>query len=63
MSRYKYRMGCIKDSRDDRDLTFSIQFRLPDTLPAAVDLKPGCSPIENQLSLGSCTYNAIVGAL
>lgn len=27
-------------------------------LPAAVDLRPWCPPIENQLSLGSCTANA-----
>jgi C1A family cysteine protease len=30
-------------------------------LPAAVDLRPWCSPIENQLSLGSCTAHAGVG--
>ncbi len=30
-------------------------------LPAAVDLRQWCSPIENQLSLGSCTANAAVG--
>ncbi len=31
------------------------------TLPATVDLRAWCSPIENQLSLGSCTANAGVG--
>ncbi|MFZ1983471.1 MAG: C1 family peptidase [Desulfatitalea sp.] len=30
-------------------------------LPSAVDLRPWFSPIENQLSLGSCTANAGVG--
>jgi C1A family cysteine protease len=30
-------------------------------LPASVDLKAWCSPIENQGSLGSCTANAGVG--
>ena len=30
-------------------------------LPASVDLRPWCSPIENQGSLGSCTANAGVG--
>jgi C1A family cysteine protease len=29
--------------------------------PATVDLRPWCSPIENQGSLGSCTANAGVG--
>lgn len=30
-------------------------------LPASVDLRAWCSPIENQASLGSCTANAGVG--
>ena len=32
-------------------------------LPAAVDLKAWCSPIENQGALGSCTANAGVGVV
>ncbi|HHT9111156.1 MAG TPA: C1 family peptidase [Candidatus Brocadiaceae bacterium] len=32
-------------------------------LPASVDLRPWFSPIENQLSLGSCTANAGVGVV
>jgi C1A family cysteine protease len=35
----------------------------PAALPAAVDLRPWFSPIENQGSLGSCTANAGVGIL
>ena len=31
------------------------------SLPASVDLRPWCSPIENQGSLGSCTANAGAG--
>ncbi len=31
------------------------------SLPATVDLRPWCSPIENQLNLGSCTAHAGVG--
>lgn len=31
------------------------------TLPAKVDLRPWCSPIENQENLGSCTAHAGVG--
>ena len=31
------------------------------TVPATVDLRPWCSPIENQESLGSCTAHAGVG--
>jgi C1A family cysteine protease len=32
-------------------------------LPNSVDLRQWCSPIENQLNLGSCTANAGVGLL
>jgi C1A family cysteine protease len=35
----------------------------PVKLAASVDLRAWCSPIENQLSLGSCTANAGVGLL
>jgi len=34
-----------------------------ETIPASVDLRPWCSPIENQGALGSCTANAGVGLL
>ena len=30
-------------------------------LPKSVDLREWCSPIEDQLTLGSCTANAAVG--
>ena len=32
-----------------------------DELPATVDLRQWCSPIEDQKSLGSCTAQAAVG--
>jgi len=32
-------------------------------IPAAVDLRAWCSPIEDQKSLGSCTANAAVGVV
>jgi len=35
----------------------------PRTLPVTVDLRPWCSPIENQGPLGSCTANAGVSAV
>lgn len=35
----------------------------PLTLPASVDLRAYCSPIENQGALGSCTANAGVGMI
>ena len=33
----------------------------PATLPASVDLRPWCSPIEDQRTIGSCTAHAGVG--
>lgn len=33
------------------------------TVPATVDLREWCSPVENQGTLGSCTANAAVGVL
>ena len=32
-------------------------------LPPEVDLRPNCSPVEDQGNVGSCTANSIVGAL
>ncbi|MDD5344013.1 MAG: C1 family peptidase, partial [Smithella sp.] len=34
-----------------------------DKLPAAVDLRPWCSPVEDQGMLGSCTANAGAGII
>lgn len=31
--------------------------------PSMVDLRPHCSPVENQAKVGSCVANAVVGAL
>lgn len=33
------------------------------SLPASVDLREGCSPIEDQGGLGSCTAHAGVGII
>src|SRR6266511_3345113 len=32
-------------------------------VPASIDLRPWCSPIEDQQQLGSCTANAAVGII
>jgi len=46
---------------DHRDFTFVAQ---PSTvLPDFVDLRPFCSKVEDQGNLGSCTAQALVGAL
>ena len=68
-------MGRLRDLPDFRDHTAetdSIKTILSKSaplkaaakkLPASVDLRPWCSPVENQGSLGSCTANAGVGML
>jgi C1A family cysteine protease len=58
-----YSLGWIPDVPDTRDVPFRYAFRLPDSLPASVDLRAGCSPVEDQEELGSCTAQALVGAL
>jgi C1A family cysteine protease len=61
--RHKY--GWRRDAPDSRDHLFRLRFRLADpiTLPPSADLRKGCSPVEDQQSLGSCTAQALVGAL
>jgi C1A family cysteine protease len=36
---------------------------MPQTAPTLVDLRPWCSPIEDQKKLGSCTANAAAGVV
>jgi C1A family cysteine protease len=56
------RYGWVPDIPDNRDLMFRKVYRVPATLPSAVDLRPQCSKVEDQGQLGSCTANALVGA-
>jgi C1A family cysteine protease len=42
---------------------YSAVRKAPVTLPSAVDLRPMCPPIFDQEQLGSCTANALTGAL
>ena len=57
-----YSYGWVPDIPDGRDYLYSaIRPRL--RLAAAVDLRAGCSPVENQGQLGSCTANALAGNL
>lgn len=67
-------MGWVPDRPDFRDLTADHDTiaellkktklaKLPKTLPATIDLRAWCSPIEDQGSLGSCTANAGVGLM
>jgi len=61
--RLTYRLGWIPDVPDQRDIPFTAVFRVPRKLPPRADLRAGCSPVENQGKLGSCTAQALVGAL
>jgi C1A family cysteine protease len=49
-----------QDKPDNRDYKYSLT---TPTTPNTVDLRPYCSPIENQGNLGSCTGQAIAGAI
>lgn len=56
-----HRYDWIPDLPDIRDLTYTVTRRT--VRPKKVDLRKHCSPVEDQGDLGSCTGNAIVGAL
>lgn len=57
------RYGWIPDLPDVRDFPYiRLAISIP-PLPPATDLRPGCTPVENQGVLGSCTAQALVGNL
>ncbi len=55
--------GWVKDSNDARDHKYSAPYRAPIALPTNVDLRPHMPPVYDQSTLGSCTANAVAGAL
>jgi C1A family cysteine protease len=55
--------GWLPDLPDHRDLLYAAIAPRVVRLPRKVDLQKQCSPIEDQGRLGSCTANALVGAL
>ena len=55
--------GWHPDLPDHRDFLYSALRAAAQGLPPQVDLRQACSPVENQLNLGSCTANALIGAL
>jgi C1A family cysteine protease len=56
----KHILQWVPDKLDIRDYKYQITTR---TSPNSIDLRNYCSPIENQGSLGSCTGQAIAGAI
>jgi C1A family cysteine protease len=55
--------GWLPDLPDRRDFIYAAIAPKIRRLPPKVDLRSKCSPVENQGQLGSCTANALVGAL
>jgi C1A family cysteine protease len=55
--------GWVPDLPDHRDIMYSAVRKISAKLPSAVDLRPMCSTVEDQGQLGSCSGNALVGAL
>ncbi|MBI5605863.1 MAG: C1 family peptidase, partial [Deltaproteobacteria bacterium] len=55
--------GWLPDVPDQRDYLLSAVLKVPKKLPRKIDLRPLCSKVEDQGDLGSCTANALTGAL
>jgi C1A family cysteine protease len=55
--------GWVPDLPDNRDQMYAAPLQRLGPLPASVDLRGGCPPVYDQGALGSCTANAIAGAL
>lgn len=63
MPRNNTRYGWVPDLPDQRDYLYSAPLEVQSALPPAVDLSAACPPVYDQGQLGSCTANAIAGAL
>ena len=63
MPRKIQRYGWVPDLPDHRDYLYAAPIEIFKALPASVDLRPGCPPVYSQGELGSCTANAIAGAI
>ena len=57
------RYGWVPDLPDNRDQLFAVLPQVLLTLPPATDLRPTCPAVYDQGQLGSCTANAIAGAV
>src|SRR5262245_26808338 len=63
MTRKIKRYGWIPDFPDHRDHLYAAPVVNLTALPPKVDLRAQCPPVYDQGTLGSCTGNAIAGAL
>ena len=57
------RYGWLPDLPDERDHFYAALVAATAVLPASADLRPQCPPVYDQGQLGSCTANAIAGAI
>ncbi|MGH7904308.1 MAG: peptidase, partial [Candidatus Dormibacteraceae bacterium] len=57
------RYGWVRDLPDHRDFLYAPPPRISQALPSSIDLRGGFEPCFDQGMLGSCTANAIAGAL
>ena len=57
------RFGWLPDLPDHRDQLYAAPLEVARVLPAKTDLRPQCPPVYDQGELGSCTANAIAGAI
>ena len=55
--------GWIPDQPDQRDHLYAAPAQFLSALPARADLRACCPEVYNQGALGSCTANAIGGAM
>jgi C1A family cysteine protease len=57
------RYGWKPDLPDHRDFSYAVPQATAAALPTKIDLRSGCPPVYDQGQLGSCTANAIAGAI
>ena len=57
-----YRLGACVRTADDVPAP-KLQVMAHDSMPSRIDLRAYCTPVEDQGTIGSCTANAVVGAL
>ena len=62
-SRRVGRYGWMPDLPDQRDFVYEAPHAAAVALPPKVDLRPNCPAVYDQGQLGSCTANAIAGAI
>lgn len=55
--------GWIKDKKDPRDFKYSAIKPIDILLLPSTDLRPSCPPVFDQSNLGSCTAEALAGAV